>query len=141
MTALRIGFLLPTNKPNSLSLTTAAMYILADAGVSVEVVHPTGRLVDLADVRVRHDLYVLKKTTGFALSLARTPADLAAVVVERNEPVFAQRYHPHEGRDRKMYCIGGCVCGVLKVFPARAARGDRPVEAPAAAAVPAAAVL
>ncbi|PYQ18236.1 MAG: hypothetical protein DMF79_15550 [Acidobacteria bacterium] len=36
------------------------------------------------------------------------------------DPVFAQRYHPPEGRDRKMYSIGGRIFGVKKVFPRRA---------------------
>ena len=193
MSRLRIGFLLPTNKPHSLSLTNAAMRRLRDAGVLVEVLHPTRRFVDLGAVRVQHDLYVLKRTSGLAMSLAgslhalgasivnpypasvtlqdkiattrilrcaglpipasyiasdpeelaplleagpliikpyqgasgygiqvvRTPAELDAVQVQPKQPVFAQRYHPPDGRDRKLYNIGGRVFGVMKVFPAR----------------------
>jgi ribosomal protein S6--L-glutamate ligase len=33
--------------------------------------------------------------------------------------VFAQRYHKPEGRDRKIYVIGGQVFGVKRVWPAR----------------------
>lgn len=33
------------------------------------------------------------------------------------EPVFAQRYHPPQGRDRKIHAIGGRLFGVKKVFP------------------------
>jgi ribosomal protein S6--L-glutamate ligase len=33
-------------------------------------------------------------------------------------PVFAQRYHEPQGLDRKLYCIGGEVFGVKRVFPA-----------------------
>ena len=36
-----------------------------------------------------------------------------------SEPIFAQRYHKPEGRDRKLYCIDGQVFGVLRVWPAR----------------------
>jgi ribosomal protein S6--L-glutamate ligase len=34
-------------------------------------------------------------------------------------PVFAQRYHKPEGEDRKIYCIGGQIFGVLRVWPPR----------------------
>ena len=34
-------------------------------------------------------------------------------------PLFAQRYLDRQGRDRKLYCIGGQVFGVKRVFPAR----------------------
>jgi ribosomal protein S6--L-glutamate ligase len=33
--------------------------------------------------------------------------------------VFAQRYHEPEGRDRKIYVIGGQVFGVKRVWPVR----------------------
>jgi glutathione synthase/RimK-type ligase-like ATP-grasp enzyme len=34
-------------------------------------------------------------------------------------PVLAQRYHERQGRDRKLYCIGGQLFGVKRVWPAR----------------------
>jgi ribosomal protein S6--L-glutamate ligase len=34
-------------------------------------------------------------------------------------PVFAQRYHEPQGRDRKIYVIGGQVFGVKRVWPVR----------------------
>jgi ribosomal protein S6--L-glutamate ligase len=34
-------------------------------------------------------------------------------------PVLAQRYHEPQGRDRKLYVIGGKVFGVKRVWPAR----------------------
>ncbi len=34
-------------------------------------------------------------------------------------PVFAQRYYKPEGEDRKIYCIGGQLFGVLRVWPAK----------------------
>ncbi|PYO75569.1 MAG: hypothetical protein DMD64_00075, partial [Gemmatimonadetes bacterium] len=34
-------------------------------------------------------------------------------------PILAQRYHPPEGRDLKIYVIGERLFGVRKVFPAR----------------------
>jgi ribosomal protein S6--L-glutamate ligase len=34
-------------------------------------------------------------------------------------PVFAQRYHEPDGRDRKVYCIGGQLFGVKRIWPVR----------------------
>jgi ribosomal protein S6--L-glutamate ligase len=192
MTAPRIGFLVPRYNAVSTSNIAAAMDLLAEAGVIVDLIHPTTRVFDLSRVVVDNDLYVLKRTNPFALSLAgelhargaamvnpypatvalhdkivtfsrlqaagiptpasyiashpdhlapllddgplvvkpyhgssgfgvrvvRTPAELGEVQVGK-DPVFAQRYHSPEGRDRKMYRIGDRVFGVKKVFPAR----------------------
>jgi len=168
------------------------MRALAEAGVIVDVVHPLRRLIALSEVRVEHDLYVLKKTSRLALSLAgalhaqgaaivnpfpvtvalrdkiitsrilqvagvptpatyvaahptdlaglldegllvvkpylgsdghgvrivRSVADLSAVRTGK-EPVYAQRYHPPQGRDRKIYVVGTQLFGVKKVFPVK----------------------
>ena len=192
MKRLRIGFLATVRVGQRTSHVPAVMQALSDAGVIVDVIDPGKQLVDLTDVRVDHDLYVLKKTSSLALSIAaalhaqgaaivnpypvsvalrdkivtsrilqpagvaipasyvasqaaqlarlldegpivvkpyqgsegvgvrvvRSVADLATVPVGR-EPVFAQRYHPPQGRDRKIYAIGGRFFGVKKVFPAR----------------------
>jgi len=55
---------------------------------------------------------------GHQVRIIRTPAELAEVNCGR-EPVFAQRYHANDGRDRKIYAIGGRLFGVKKVFPRR----------------------
>ncbi|MGQ0467073.1 MAG: ATP-grasp domain-containing protein [Sporichthyaceae bacterium] len=34
-------------------------------------------------------------------------------------PAVVQRFHPPDGLDRKLYCIGGQVFGVLRTWPAR----------------------
>ena len=189
---LRIGFLVPSYSPQSTSHMPTVMRALSDAGVVVDVIHPVKQTLKLSDVRVEHDLYLLKKTSRLALSIAgalhaqgavivnpypvsvalrdkiitsrilqsagvptpdtyvasrperleslldggplvvkpyqgsdgfgirvvRSVAELAAVPAGK-DPVFAQRYHPPQGRDRKMYVIGGRVFGVKKVFPAR----------------------
>ena len=190
MSRLRIGFLLPHYGRSSHSHMPAAMRLLADRGVEVEVVHPLDRVVHLHEIRVEHDLYVLKSTSPLALSIAGalhaqgaaivnpypatvalhdraitsriletagvpTPAACVAKHAERvaslldggalvvkphqgsggvrlvrsvaelaayppgKEPVFAQRYRPASGRDRKLYSIGNRLFGVLKVFPPR----------------------
>lgn len=187
----RIGFLLPHYRAPSSSHMPVVMRELAERGAVVEVIHPSDRALELSTVRAECDLYVLKKTTHTALSIAgalfaqgarlvnpypvtvalgdrivtariletagvpvptsyvvsrreglaplleagplvvkpyrgsggfgvrviRSMADLAAVPSDA-EPIFAQRYHPPEGRDRKIYSIGGRLFGVEKVFPA-----------------------
>ncbi|PYY07263.1 MAG: hypothetical protein DMG69_20425 [Acidobacteria bacterium] len=192
MKRLRIGFLLPHYSPKSASIMPAVVEALAESGAIVEVIHPVEGILDLSKVRVEHDLYVLRHTSGLSLSLAgalhelgavivnpypvsaalkdkivasrtleaagvptpaayvasqpqqllalldlgplvvkpyqgagghhvriiRTPAELAEVNCGR-EPVFAQRYHANDGRDRKIYAIGGRLFGVKKVFPRR----------------------
>ena len=192
MTPLRIGFLLPRYHQPSKSHMPAAMRTLAEWGVIVEVIHPRDQFVDLSTVRVEHDLYVLKKisgpavsiaallhaqgaaivnpypvtlalrdkivtarilqaagvptpvtyvarrleqlaplldegplivkpyqgTEGFGVRIVRNLAELAAAPAGK-EPLFAQRYHPPQGRDRKIYSIGDRLFGVKKIFPAR----------------------
>jgi ribosomal protein S6--L-glutamate ligase len=55
---------------------------------------------------------------GHNVRIVRSRAELAEVNCGR-EPVFAQRYVPNDGRDRKIYAIGGQIFGVKKVFPRR----------------------
>ena len=192
MKRLRIGFLVSSRFAQSTGHLPALMRAVADAGVDVDVVHPTQGALDLSHVRVEHDLYFLKKSSRLSLSiagalhaqgaaivnpypvtvalhdkiitarilqgagvpvpatyvasrpdllaplLARGPlvlkpyhgsdgigvrvvksvAELAAVPPGR-DPVFAQRYHAPQGRDRKIYVVGGQLFGVKKVFPIR----------------------
>jgi ribosomal protein S6--L-glutamate ligase len=189
---LRIGFLIPSYHPGGASQMPVVMRTLVEMGVIVDIVRPIRHVLDLRRLPVEHDLYVLKKKNGLALSLAgalhargaaivnsypttvtlndkivtfrilqaagvptpasyaaskadqlapllddgpivvkpnagssgqgvrvvRTPAELAAACASA-DPIFAQRYHPPQGRDRKMYVIGERVFGVKKVFPAR----------------------
>src|SRR5436190_12562894 len=190
MRKVRIGFLLPHYSCRSKSLMPSVVQTLAEDGAVVDVVHPIEHMVDLSAVRVEHDLYVLRRWGGLALSMAgalhqlgatmvnhypataalrdkivtarilqaagvptplscigmdagqlapmldggpiivkpytggngqriqiiRTPDELAQVDC-RGEPAFAQRYYPHDGRDRKIYVIGDLVFGVKKIFP------------------------
>jgi len=192
MKRLRIGFLVASRFAQSTGHLPALMRAVTDAGVDVDVVHPTQGALDLSHVRVEHDLYFLKKSSRLSLSiagalhaqgaaiinpypvtvalhdkivtarilqgagvpvpatyvasrpdllaplLARGPlvlkpyhgsdgigvrvvksvAELAAVPPGR-DPVFAQRYHAPQGRDRKIYVVGGQLFGVKKVFPIR----------------------
>jgi ribosomal protein S6--L-glutamate ligase len=192
MKKLRIGFLLPRYPACSRSFMPAVVQAVAESGVVVDVIHPVERAIDLSEVHVEHDLYVLRHTSGLSLSLAgvlhqlgavivnpypisaaltdkivasrilqsagvptpatyvashpeqllplldsgplvikpnhgaggyqvrivKTPGELAELNYGR-EPVLAQRYHANDGRDRKIYTIGGQLFGVKKVFPRR----------------------
>ena len=192
MRKVRIGFLLPHYSQKSRSFMPDVVRALRESGALVDVIHPVDRVAELSKVRVEHDLYVLRHTSGLSLSLAgalhelgaaivnpypvsaalrdkiiasrilqaagiRTPAtyvashpdqlvpllDLGPLVIKPyqgagghyvriirspaelgevncgREPVFAQRYHANDGRDRKIYAIGGRLFGVKKVFPRR----------------------
>ena len=192
MKRLRMGFLVASRFAQSTGHVPAVMRALADAGVVVDVIHPTQGALDLSHVRVEHDLYFLKKASRLSLSIAgalhaqgaaiinpypvtialhdkiitarilqgagvpvpttyvasrpdllapllargplvlkpyhgsdgigvrvvRSVAELAAVPAGR-DPMFAQRYHAPQGRDRKIYVVGGQLFGVKKVFPIR----------------------
>ena len=182
----RIGFLTRSFKPDTRSSVPPLIRALVDAGAIVEVVHPIPGLNDLSQLRVEHDLYVLKQMSGLAVSIAGAlhaqgavivnpypvtlalfdkvvacrmlqragaplpdtylfsqPADLAPLletgplivkpirgsdghgvrVVSRvadladlppGKEVFAQRYIRPEGRELKMFVIGGEVFGVKR---------------------------
>jgi ribosomal protein S6--L-glutamate ligase len=188
MRPLRIGFLLPRYSQPSNSQMPVAMRMLAERGVVVDVIYPADRAIEVSALRVAHDLYVLKNTSGLAMSVAgalhaqgaaivnpfpatvalqdrattarvlaaagvpvpatylvRRPGELAplleqgplvvkpyqesgnvrvigsaaelAALAESKQPVFAQRYHAPEGRDRKLYAIGERLFGVKKISP------------------------
>jgi ribosomal protein S6--L-glutamate ligase len=55
---------------------------------------------------------------GIHIQIIRSLAELLQVD-RHGEPVFAQRYHPHDGWDRKIYVIGGELFGVKRIFPRR----------------------
>jgi ribosomal protein S6--L-glutamate ligase len=165
--------------------------LLTGWGEEVETICPDDELTPLSDLRVEHDVYVLKSGSELALSLAGalheagativnpypvaaacrdkviatsvlqsagvpTPETYLAAHVSELAPlldegplvakpyrgtngvgvhtvwdpdqlddvaqggvIFAQRYHKPEGRDRKIYVIGGQVFGVKRVWPAR----------------------
>ena len=70
MKRLRIGFLVASRFAQSTGHLPALMRAVTDAGVDVDVVHPTQGALDLSHVRVEHDLYFLKKSSRLSLSIA-----------------------------------------------------------------------
>jgi len=81
MKRLRIGFLLGSRFAQSTGHVPSVMHALSDAGVVVDVIHPTAGAADLSAVRVEHDLYVLKKASRLALSIAGALHAQGAVIV------------------------------------------------------------
>jgi ribosomal protein S6--L-glutamate ligase len=189
---MRIGMVMARHPRSKVSpIMPAVVELLDEWGAEVETICPEDELTQLADVRVEHDLYVLKSGSELALSLAGalhvagatilnpfpvalacrdkviatrmlqaagvpTPDTYVAAHAGELSPllddgplvvkpyrgsngvgvhvvwdpdqlddiahsgvVFAQRYHKPEGRDRKIYVIGGQVFGVKRVWPAR----------------------
>jgi ribosomal protein S6--L-glutamate ligase len=189
---MRIGFLVTRYKPSDQSHMPVVAAMLAARGATVSSIHLSERAIDLADVRVEHDLYVLKDKSQLAMSVAAslhaagaamvnpypvsallrdkvvtfhvlqaagvpTPQTFVAsrfeqlreaveqgplvvkphrgsrgegiqivrdvgrtaVVPHIEEPVFAQRFHPPAGLDRKVYSIGSELYGVKRVWPPR----------------------
>src|SRR5213083_1775924 len=68
----RTGVLLPTYSKHSTSQMPSVVRTLAELGAAVDIIVPPapGRPVELSSVRVEHDLYILHKISGLALSLA-----------------------------------------------------------------------
>jgi ribosomal protein S6--L-glutamate ligase len=190
---MRIGMLMVRHPHSKVSpIMPEVVELLGEWGAEVDSLCLEEEVTRLSDVRVKHDLYVLKSGSELALSLAGTlhaagativnpyPVALACrdkVIATRRLQVagvptpetyvtsqigelspllddgplvvkpyrgtngvgvhviwdadqlddvrphggviFAQRYHKPEGRDRKIYVIGGQVFGVKRVWPAR----------------------
>jgi glutathione synthase/RimK-type ligase-like ATP-grasp enzyme len=55
---------------------------------------------------------------GLGVKVVYEPAELGAYELEPG-PLFVQRYHPPDGLDYKLYCIGEQIRGVRRVWPAR----------------------
>jgi ribosomal protein S6--L-glutamate ligase len=166
--------------------------LLREWGVAVDVMFPHEMMMNVCDVKIDHDLYILKLKSELALGIAGTlfaagayilnpypvtrmmrnkviamkvlkdagvpvpdsyvahnpimlaplledgplvvkpymgsmghgvhvvwEADALDDISTHGELVFAQRYQKPEGRDHKIYVIGGQVFGVKRIWPAR----------------------
>ena len=68
---MRIGMLLVKHPPERKSpILPEIVSLLRDRGDTVDLIYPDESLTDLSQVKVEHDLYVLKSGTETALSLA-----------------------------------------------------------------------
>ena len=182
---MRIGVILDWVNP----VIGETFRVLSERGVKLDLLRPEERIVDLADLRVENDLYILKSGTELALSVAGALHALGAatlnpyptVAMMRNKIIvtrmlkeagvptpdtyvasdpsdfrpllefgplilkpyrgsrgagihivrqpqeldglkldglmLAQRYHPPDGPDCKIYCIGGRLFGIRRIWP------------------------
>src|SRR2546428_2154488 len=70
MRKLRIGFLARSFSPQTRSYIPLVIRALEELGAVVDLIRAAAGVTDLSNVRVEHDLYVLKQQSGLALSLA-----------------------------------------------------------------------
>jgi len=93
MNGPRIGVLLPTYSRHSTSQMPSVLRTLADLGATVDVIVPPApnRPVELSGLRVEHDLYVLHKISGLALSVAGALHELGATIVNPYSATAALR--------------------------------------------------
>src|SRR5438132_9408274 len=99
-----------------------AARILEAAGAPVPATYVVSQPDLLAPLLNRGPLVVkpYDGTCGLGVHVVRNEADLLAERRLANKPpILAQRYHPPQGRDLKIYVIGERLFGVRKVFPAR----------------------
>jgi len=101
-------------------ITTA---LLQAAGLPVPQTRVTSRLPDLAELLGDGPIVCkpARGSQGRGVRVVRSPDELAELARRAlpGEPWLAQRYHPADGPDRKLYSIGGEVFGVERVWPAR----------------------
>jgi len=100
-----------------------AARILAAAGAPMPVTYVVSQPDLLTPLLDRGPLVVkpFDGTCGLGVRVVHTEAELLADArpAHKPPPILAQRYHPPQGRDLKIYVIGERLFGVRKVFPAR----------------------
>lgn len=68
---MKIGIIMLRHPPTRISpVMPEVVRLLSDWGALVEMIYPEEQLTELGEVRVAHDLYILKSGTEMALSLA-----------------------------------------------------------------------
>lgn len=68
---MRIGIIMLRHPPTRISpVMPEVVRLLSNWGAMVEMIYPEEQLTELGEVRVAHDLYILKSGTEMALSLA-----------------------------------------------------------------------
>ena len=101
-------------------ITTA---LLQAAGLPVPATRVTTRLTDVAELLADGPVVCkpARGSQGRGVHVIRDDGELAGLAsrARQGEPWLAQRYHPADGPDRKLYSIGGRVFGVERPWPAR----------------------
>lgn len=79
---MRVGMLMLRHPPTRISpVMPAVVEMLKHWGCEVDIIYPEERVTPLSEVRVEHDLYILKSGTELALSLAGTLHALGAPIM------------------------------------------------------------
>jgi ribosomal protein S6--L-glutamate ligase len=113
--------------PFPVSLTcrdkVVATALLQAAGLPVPETRVITRLADVAGLLAEGPIVCkpARGSQGRGVRVVRDVGELAGLAGQAcsGEPWLAQRYHPADGPDRKLYSIGGQVFGVERVWPAR----------------------
>jgi ribosomal protein S6--L-glutamate ligase len=97
-----------------------ATRMLQSAGVPTPDTYVTAQIGELSPLLDDGPLVVkpYRGTNGAGVHVVWDPDQLDDVAPQGGV-LFSQRYHKPEGRDRKIYVIGGQVFGVKRVWPAR----------------------
>jgi ribosomal protein S6--L-glutamate ligase len=97
----------------------AGTRILQAAGVPTPKTYITGRPSQLAPLLESGPVVVKphRGSQGRGVRVVRDPDEVDSLAIEM-DTVLAQHYHEHDGRDRKIYCIGEQVFGVKRAWPA-----------------------
>lgn len=98
-------------------IMTAA--VLAAGGVPVPDAWVMGDVGEVRDLLGDGPVVVKphRGSRGVGVQVVRSGAEVDALQIDAG-PVFAQRYHPPEGLDHKLFVIGGELRGVRRVWPA-----------------------
>ena len=79
---MRIGILMMEHsKTRQQSVMPDVVQILTDWGVAVDLIYPEQELIEVANIRIDHDLYVLKASSNLAMSMAGALHAIGAAVL------------------------------------------------------------
>lgn len=79
---MKIGILMMEHsKTRKQSVMPDVVQILMDWGVTVDLIYPEQQLIEVANIRAEHDLYVLKASSNLAMSMAGALHSIGAVVL------------------------------------------------------------
>jgi ribosomal protein S6--L-glutamate ligase len=97
-----------------------ASRVLQEAGVPTPASYVASHPDELLPLLEEGALVVkpYRGSQGRGVQIVRDRSDLDRIA-DSGGPLFAQRYLPPDGLDRKIYCIGDDIFGVERVWPAR----------------------
>jgi hypothetical protein len=84
---MRIAILLDWMNPN----ITETVRLLTDRGAVVDLIYPDNQTTNLADIQVRHDLYIIKSGSDLSMSMAGSLHALGAATLNPYPTVSIMR--------------------------------------------------